>query len=316
MNKLKPYDEYKDSGIEWLGEIPAHWELRRMKELASFLSGGTPSTDNDAYWNGEIPWVSPKDMKSDRIIATKYFVTPKALKDNRTTLVPKQSILIVVRSGILRHSFPAAINAVDVTINQDIKAIIPNQKLVSPHFLRLLLQGLQHELLTQWRKEGTTVESIEMEYLLNGSLPIPPLPEQTQIAAYLSRQTALIDQKISLLQQKIDKYQELKKSLINEAVCRGLEKDVLMKDSGVEWIGEVPAHWEVRRVKDLSSLVIYKSENTLRKIGLENIESGTGKYIDTTTHFEGDGVEFRKDDLLFGKLRPYLAKVYLGPGEE
>lgn len=83
------------------------------------------------------------------------------------------------------------------------------------------------------------------------------------------------------------------------------------KDSGIEWIGDIPAHWEVKKFKYFFNLITHKNKKKLKKIGLENIESKTGKFIETNSQFEGEGIWFKKDDILFGKLRPYLAKVWL-----
>ena len=90
-----------------------------------------------------------------------------------------------------------------------------------------------------------------------------------------------------------------------------MERYEKYKDSGVEWIGEIPARWEVKRFKYLFDLITEKVEGNLPKIGLENIESESGKLIDTGTEFDGDGIHFIPGDILYGKLRPYLAKVYL-----
>jgi restriction endonuclease S subunit len=140
----------------------------------------------------------------------------------------------------------------------------------------------------------------------------PPFAEQTAIASYLDTKTAHIDRQIDLLSQKALQYGKLKQSLINETVTRGLDKTVAMKNSGVEWVGEIPAHWILNRHKDNFSFVTDRCTNSsLAKVGLENIEGKTGRFISTDTDFDGDGVEFKKNDILFGKLRPYLAKVYL-----
>lgn len=239
---LATYESYKDSGVEWLGEIPKHWEVERIKNLAKTISGGTPRTSTKEYWNGDIPWVSSKDMKLDVISTTQDFVTQKAIDDNQTTLLPIESLLMVVRSGILKHSLPTAINIVPLTFNQDIKGILPLKKRIKVTYFNWLLNGIQSIILHQCRKAGTTVESISGDLLFNQTLPIPPIDIQNEIALYLNTQTTLIDQKTTLLQQKIAKYEALKKTLINETVCRGLDKSVAMNDSGVEWIGEIPKH--------------------------------------------------------------------------
>ena len=104
--KVKAYSKYKDSGVEWLGEVPEHWEKSRLKYLFKFVSGGTPPTEDERYWNGELPWVSPKDMKCFRVVDTEDHVTHAAVSQTSTTLVNSNTVLIVTRSGILTDSDP------------------------------------------------------------------------------------------------------------------------------------------------------------------------------------------------------------------
>src|SRR5215216_6538832 len=117
--------QMKNSGIEWLGRIPDEWEIRRLKYVVGFSGGGTPSKDNAGFWDGDIPWVSPKDMKSDVVIDSEDHITAEGLRNSATQLIPPGSVLVVVRSGILRHTIPVALNAVPVALNQDMKALLP-----------------------------------------------------------------------------------------------------------------------------------------------------------------------------------------------
>lgn len=156
--KYPVYERYKDSGIEWLGKVPKHWQLQKVKFMAKATGGGTPNTNNPEYWNGDIPWVSPKDMGPRIISETKDSITEKGLKESTTTVVEKNTVLIVVRSGILRHSIPVGITSIPVALNQDMKGLTTEQKL-SPYYLAMLIFGCQKELLPLWCKPGCTVES-------------------------------------------------------------------------------------------------------------------------------------------------------------
>src|SRR5690606_11031092 len=109
--------------------------------------------------------------------------------------------------------------------------------------------------------------------------------------------------------------EEEKTALINQAVTKGIDPNVKMKDSGVNWLGEIPEHWEVKRFKYFFNLINIKTDEKLKKIGLENIESKSGNYIETDSDFAGQGIRFYPNDILFGKLRPYLAKVWLAEFE-
>lgn len=214
---LNPAVKMKDSSVEWLGEIPEHWETKKLKYLAKFLGGGTPSKANIDYWNGEIPWVSPKDMKADIINDTEDHITLYALKESTTNIIQPGSVLVVVRSGILRHSIPVAINRVQVTINQDIKAILPCNSLL-PEYLSATINSHQEVLLVEWRKLGATVESLEYELLINTRISVPPLKEQRAIVEFIQSKTAPIDKLITGIQQSIQKLKEYKVALISAAV--------------------------------------------------------------------------------------------------
>lgn len=245
------YPDYKDSGIEWLGEVPGHWVLKKVKYVASFSGGGTPSRDNMAYWNGDIPWVSPKDMKAEEIQGAEECITDEGLANSTSSLVAPGTVLMVVRSGILKHTIPIAINQVEVALNQDMKALTFQPDLCLPRFFLRWVQGLNDELLLAWAKQGATVESVEQEYLANTAIPLPSLPEQSTIAAFLDRETGKIDALVAEQEKLIELLKEKRQAVISHAVTKGLDPSVPMKDSGIEWLGEVPAHWEVKKLKHL-----------------------------------------------------------------
>lgn len=250
--RYKPYPKYKDSGIEWLGEIPAHWPISPLKYLCSFSGGGTPSKDRPEYWNGDIPWVSPKDMKSSRITSTIDNVTELAVKQSSTSLVGSGALLMVVRSGILQHSIPVAINDVPVTLNQDMKALRLSSRL-NVKYLMYFISGNQAQLLLEWSKQGATVESIEQEYLANTIFPAAPVHEQNKIAAFLDHETAKIDTLIEKQKQLIQLLKEKRQAVISHAVTKGLSSlnggpNAKLRDSDVEWLGEVPEHWTVSNI--------------------------------------------------------------------
>ena len=184
------YPSYKDSGVEWLGEVPAHWTLQKLKSIALFSGGGTPSRENLAYWNGDIPWVSPKDMKIERIVVAEEAITLEGLESSSSNLLPPGRVLMVVRSGILKHTIPVAINEVAVALNQDMKALNFDTDKCVGHFLLRWVQGLNDRLLLAWAKQGATVESIEHTYFADTVIPLPDVSEQTQITAFLDSETA------------------------------------------------------------------------------------------------------------------------------
>lgn len=243
------YERYKDSGVEWLGAVPEHWSLLKIKHFSSFRGGGTPSRDRVEYWNGDIPWVSPKDMKMEIISGTEEYITEVGLENSSSSLVAAGRLLMVVRSGILKHTIPVAINEVSVALNQDMKALSFTDGSCLKEFFLRWVQGLNDLLLLVWAKQGATVESIEHAFLAETVISLPPIPEQQTIAAFLDRETTKIDELIAEQKRLIELLKEKRQAVISHAVTKGLNPAAPMKDSGVAWLGEVPEHWEVRRLK-------------------------------------------------------------------
>jgi type I restriction enzyme S subunit len=218
----KPYPAYKDSGVEWLGQIPEHWSVRKLKYAVTFSGGGTPAKAESSYWAGSIPWVSPKDMKANAVLDTADHITEEAVASSATNVIPEGAVLMVVRSGILRRYIPVAINAVPVAVNQDMKVLRPNRDLIN-RYLLALVQGNQAALLTEWSKTGTTVESIEYELLANCRVPLPPLPEQAAIVRYLDDATANTDTAIAHARREIELLREYRTRLIADVVTGKLD---------------------------------------------------------------------------------------------
>ena len=230
---LEPHTRFKDSGIAWLGEVPEGWEVTKVQYLSRFKGGSTPLTTEDRYWqDGSIPWVSPKDMKNARIIDTIDHLTSAGVAECASGLVASGHVLIVVRSGILRHTLPVALNSVPVALNQDMRAFVLNKNKMISKYLRWLIDGNQKALLEEWCKAGTTVESIEMEYVLSSSLPTPPISEQTSIATYLDRETAKIDKLTDKVEQVIERLQEYRTALITAAVTGKIDVRCAVDSAG------------------------------------------------------------------------------------
>ncbi|TDV46782.1 type I restriction enzyme S subunit [Pseudomonas helmanticensis] len=249
MSSYKPYPAYKDSGVEWLGKVPEHWVLHKLKYLARFSGGGTPSRDVAEYWGGSIPWVSPKDMKAETIHSAEELITESGLSGSTTSLVSPGQILLVVRSGILKHTIPAAINEVEVALNQDMKAIQFDSKSCESKFFLRWIQGLNHDLLQAWLKQGATVESIEQDLLAGTIVPTPPPAERHKIVSYLDREIARIDTLASKKTRFINILREKRGTLITNAVTRGIDPTAKMKVLEASWLREIPLHWQLTPLK-------------------------------------------------------------------
>ncbi|MBK1877973.1 restriction endonuclease subunit S [Pelagicoccus mobilis] len=167
-----------------MSELPKGWVEAELDNLGVWKGGGTPSKGNRSFWIGNIPWVSPKDMKAIEIFDTLDHISREAVENSTTNLVPEDSILVVNRSGILAHSFPVAIARKEVSLNQDLKALIPNPAIL-PVFIRDLLRARAQDILNTCRKTGTTVASVEFDKLKAYKVGLPPANEQKRIVKKL-----------------------------------------------------------------------------------------------------------------------------------
>jgi type I restriction enzyme, S subunit len=194
-----------------VSDLPRGWSLTTLGALGPWRSGGTPSKSNASYWHGgAIPWVSPKDMKRPLIGEAQDYLTFEAIRNSATSLIPAGSVLMVTRSGILRHSFPVAVTTRDVAINQDIKAVTPLPG-VDARFLAAQLRANAAGILSHCAKSGTTVDSIEFDRLRSFPLCLCPLPEQRRIVAKLDRLTGHIArarQEMRRIAGLVDKYRQ------------------------------------------------------------------------------------------------------------
>jgi type I restriction enzyme S subunit len=159
------------------------WMKRTIDDICVFRGGGTPSKSKESYWKGDIPWVSPKDMKSDVITDSIDHISAAAITESTTNLIPAGSILVVVRSGILARTIPVAITGRDVTINQDIKALCPDST-VDAWFLFYFLKSRLEEMLGL-ASRGATVHRIMADQIRLMEIPVPPLAEQQRIVGIL-----------------------------------------------------------------------------------------------------------------------------------
>jgi type I restriction enzyme S subunit len=214
---LNPNAKLKPSGIEWLADIPAHWNAKRFGYLFRFYSGGTPSTAENSLWDGDIPWVSSKDMKSTVINDTQDHISEEAVRVSATCKLPSGTLLMVNRSGILRHSLPVAVTTREMAINQDIRGCVPLGS-VNATFVAYLLQGNEGPLLTLWRQQGATVESLNFESVKLTRILLPPAPEQAAIVEFLDAETAKIDRLVEKVKAAIEKLLEYRTALITAAV--------------------------------------------------------------------------------------------------
>lgn len=219
---LDPTVPMKDSGVEWIGEIPEGWEIAALKRLGTPATGSTPSKDNPDYWDGNIPWVSSKDMKSDYLLDSEDHITQAAVDECGLTLFNPGTLIFCVRSGILRHTFPVAVATLPVTINQDLRALSLTGD-VNPAFLLYYMRGMNDTIVTLYEKIGATVESIEMNWFLYFPVVLPSREEQDRIVKALGSRCTDLDQEVKQNEDTIRQLKEYRQSLIYEAVTGKIE---------------------------------------------------------------------------------------------
>ena len=278
IDGIKPYPVMRDSGVEWLGQIPEHWEVRPLKYAVSFAGGGTPSKADASFWSGHIPWVSPKDMTRAQLHDTADHITNDAVAASATSIVPPGAVLIVVRSGILRRRIPVATNTVPMALNQDMKALRPKDGIAKSEYLRVVIQGNESSLLRAWTKQGATVESIEHGFLANSRMPLPPLPEQTAIVHFLDYADRRIQHYIRAKEKSIALLEEYRQAIIHQAVTgqvdvRTSQPYPAYKDSGLKWLKQVPEHWDVVRN---GQLFVQRNEVGFSELPILEISLRTG----------------------------------------
>lgn len=252
VRRFQPYPEYKDSGVEWLGEIPAHWEAKRTKLVAQLRSGHTPSRQRPEYWEDcTIPWFGLADVWQIREGNVEYVkdtserISELGLANSAARLLPKGTVMLS-RTASVGFS---AIMGTDMATTQDFVNWVCGPAL-RPEYLLYVFRSMQQEFrrLTM----GSTHQTIYMPDVARFATCIPPRPEQEQIVAFVRHETARIDALVAKKERLIELLQEKRTALITRAVTRGLDPNVPMKDSGVEWLGEIPAHWEVKKLWHLT----------------------------------------------------------------
>lgn len=196
-------------------ELNQYNPIRPLKKSAKIVGGGTPSKANYTYWEGTIPWVSPKDMKVRNLYDTEDHISDLVLRSGIASLIPKDSVLIVVRSGILRRTIPVSINRVPVTINQDMKALIPSEDILCD-FLAWWFKGKESDILANV-KGGTTVQSIVWDNVIELDICVPTLAEQHHIVTYLNDLQAKVDSLKELQSETATELNALLPSILDKA---------------------------------------------------------------------------------------------------
>ena len=252
--RFRRYSDYRASGVEWLGEIPNHWERKRLKNNVTRLeSGGTPESGNLRFWTDDergIPWVAISDMTREfRLRKTDKRITEEGRASKRLRLLPVGTLLYSMYASLGK----VALLETEATINQAILGVVLRTRDVYRDYLRWWFEFMQRHI--PMLSSSNTQDNLSAERVRNMPLVLPPdVMEQRAIAGFLDRETARIDALVAKKERLIELLQEKRTALITRAVTRGLAPNAPTKDSGIPWLGKIPAHWGVDRLKYIATL--------------------------------------------------------------
>lgn len=307
MAKYKAYPAYKDSGVEWLGEIPAHWKTISIARLFC-RNKETGHTEKELLSVYRDYGVIPKSSRDDNNNKPSEDLSPYQLVEPDDLVMNKMkawqgSIAISEYEGIVSPAY---------FVYQPRKILFEQ---AYPRYIHYLLRNPVYVTQYLSRSKGIRVNQwdLDPDEFRKMELLLPRKGEQSKIFSFLDHEIAKIDNLIEKQQQLIELLKEKRQAVISHAVTKGLNPDVPMKDSGVEWLGTIPEHCTLTKLKYFARLQVNKTTiNNSPYVGMENISSGTGCFlIKDDVVSEGMSTSFFENDILFGKLRPYLAKCWL-----
>lgn len=298
--------KYKKTGIDWMPEVPEHWEIRRLKQFSKIETGTTPPKIHASNYSEKgIPWIKPDNLNDfEPLIDSKEKISKDGLKGVR--IIPKDSVLVCCIGTIGK----IGIAGIDLTTNQQINSVIFNQDIVLPNFGRYLIFASEKE---HWRLSTRSVVSI-LNKSTQGNIkfPIPPLEEQKAIADYLDIQSAKITRFIQSKQRFIELLKEQRQSIITNAVTKGIDDKVKMKETGIDWIPNIPKNWNKRRLRFLVKITTGK-KNTEDRISDGEypfyVRSQTIERINSYS-FDGEGILTAGDGVGVGKVFHYVNEKF------
>ncbi len=212
----------KLSGVEWLGDVPEHWAIKKLRHCALIRGGMTPSMETRRYWGGNMPWITPKDMKQFSLGDSSVRVTQDAIRETALKVVPAPAVLMVVRGMILARRVPIAWTTVPVTVNQDMKALLPTEE-VSAQFLATFLSAAQAAFVPLIDEAGHGTRRLPTERWRDLCVALPPPTEQAEILRRLDEETAALDRAVAAETKEISLLREYRTRLIADVVTGKLD---------------------------------------------------------------------------------------------
>jgi len=330
-NNIQKYPAYKDSGVEWLGEIPESWEIIKLKFISKIFNGDSLNEKKklDYEINNDLkkglPYISTKDINYEfsTIEYENGLEVPK--ENNKLKIAPKDSFLLCIEGGSAGKKIGY--------LSQDVcfvnkLACFQNQENSNSKYLYYFSKSLAFQSQFQLSMTGL-IGGVSISLIRNFDSYLPPFEEQTAIAQFLDDKTTKIDDAIAIKRLQIKLLRERKQILIHKAVTQGLNPNVKLKDSGVEWVGEIPVHWEVKRLKYIlktqgrigfkgytTSDLVDKKEGALT-FGASHLDWGGNiilekpVYINWKKYYESPEIMVSKNDVLIVQRGSTCGKVAL-----
>ena len=243
--------EMKDSRISWINQIPENWNVEPIKYSYRLIAGATPESTNVDFWDGDIKWITPADFKTKDVFVMggSRNLTIEGYKSCSTSMLPIGSIVFSKRAPI----GTVAITADKLCTNQGCLGLVEKSDRVLNKFYFYVI-SIYGEVFNLYGS-GTTFKEISANTFANIKLPMPPIQEQKHIVNFLDAKCAEIDALTADIQTQIDSLEQYKRSIISEAVTKGLNPDVEMKDSGNQYWGSIPTNWHLSDIKYLFEIV-------------------------------------------------------------
>lgn len=308
MSRYQRYPAYRDSGVEWIGEIPGHWEVKQTRHIFKIFSGSTPKSGEELYWDGDITWFTPDDLGNNQqknISESRRKITEEGYKSCGTSLAKKNSIVFSTRAPI-GH---IALSTVPACCNQGCRILEPENGNTDYWYYTLV----SAKPVLQSLGQGSTFMELPRQSLASFNLPCPSLEEQQAIACFLERKTAEIDELITKKEELLKKLDEKRSALITRAVTKGLAPSAPMKESGVEWLGKIPNHWDIAALHHIT--ILKSGESIIATMMDENEEfpvyggNGFRGYFSNYTH-NGDYILIGRQGALCGNINYASGKFW------
>lgn len=249
---MKRYESYKPSGISWIGEIPSHWSTPKFYQLFDFIGGKGFPVHLQGRSYGKYPFYKTSDINSNEIFidTAANYVTDEDINYNSCNIIPEGAFIMSKIGAALRKNH-RKITTRPCLIDNNLQALIKKK---TNKELDLYLFYFLKFFNMAWVDNNGTIPCVDNGKLRISIFPIPPIEEQKKIVEYLSTKTSLIDAQQRERERELRLLEELKQAEIANVVTRGLNPDVPMKDSGIPWIGKIPSHWEIRKIRSLYAL--------------------------------------------------------------